>query len=104
MGVWQMLTSSGGRSMLTVADRGRGVKLVKNLADVICERSLTYSESLTKFGQCPSMDTLPAVRAALIELYVLKRIILYNCDLLLFNACLLEPLICLIKKLVHWGN
>ena len=33
--------------------------------------------------------------------------ILYNFDLLLFNACLLKPLICLIKKLVlktHWGN
>ena len=36
--------------------------------------NLTYSESLTKFGQFPSMDTLPAVRAALKELYVLKRI------------------------------
>ena len=68
--------------------------------------NLTYSESLTKFGQFPSMDTLPA---ALKELYVLKRIdIVYsNFDLLLFNACLLNPLICLIKKLVlktHWGN
>ena len=33
--------------------------------------------------------------------------IMYNFDLLLFNACLLKPLICLIKKLVlktHWGN
>ena len=33
--------------------------------------------------------------------------ILYNFDLLLFNACLLKPLTCLIKKLVlktHWGN
>ena len=41
-GVWQMLTSSGGggRSMLTVADRGRGGKICQNLADVICERSL----------------------------------------------------------------
>ena len=38
--------------------------------------NLTYSESLTKFGQFPSMDTLPAVRAALIELYVLKRIVI----------------------------
>ena len=69
--------------------------------------NLTYSESLTKFGQFTSMDTLPAVRAALKELYVLKRIDLYNFDLLLFNACLLKPLICLIKKLVlktHWGN
>ena len=41
-------------------------------------------------------------------IYVLKRIdILYNFDLLLFNACLLKPLICLIKKLVlktHRGN
>ena len=36
--------------------------------------NLTYSESLTKFGQFPSMDILPAVRAALKELYVLKRI------------------------------
>ena len=32
-----MLTSSGGRSMLTVADRGG--KICQNLADVICERS-----------------------------------------------------------------
>ena len=43
-GVWQMLTSSGGggRSMLTVADRGEGGgdKICQNLADVICERSL----------------------------------------------------------------
>ena len=39
-GVWQMLTSSGGggRSMVTVADRG-GDKICQNLADVICERS-----------------------------------------------------------------
>ena len=36
--------------------------------------NLTYSESLSKFGQFPSMDTLPAVRAALKEQYVLKRI------------------------------
>ena len=38
-----MLTSSGGggRSMLTVADRGEGGgKICQNLADVICERSL----------------------------------------------------------------
>ena len=28
--------------MLTVADRGRGVKFAKNLADVICERSLRH--------------------------------------------------------------
>ena len=37
----------------------------------------------------------------------LNVLILYNFDLLLFNACLLKPLICLIKKLVlktHWGN
>ena len=39
-GVWQMLTSSGGggggRSMLTVADRGRGGgKIFQNLADVM---------------------------------------------------------------------
>ena len=44
-GVWQMLTSSGGRSMVTDADRGRpegggGGKICQNLADVICERSL----------------------------------------------------------------
>ena len=37
-------------------------------------RTKTFGESLTKFGQFPSMDTLPAVRAALKELYVLKRI------------------------------
>ena len=39
-----MLTSSGGggRSMLTVADRGEGGdKICQNLADVICERSLS---------------------------------------------------------------
>ena len=40
-----MLTSSGwgggGRSMLAVADRGEGGKICQNLADVICERSLT---------------------------------------------------------------
>ena len=44
-GVWQMLTSSGGggRSMLTVADRGEGGdKICQNLADVICERSLSF--------------------------------------------------------------
>ena len=69
--------------------------------------NLAYSESLTKFGQFPSMDTLPAVRAALKELYVLKRIDLENFDLLLFNANLLKPLTCLIEKVVlktHWGN
>ena len=33
-----MLTSSGGRSMLTDADR-EGGKISQNLADVICERS-----------------------------------------------------------------
>ena len=51
------------------------------------------------------MDTLPAVRATLKELYVLKRI--DNFDLFLFNACLLNRIICLIKKLVlktHWEN
>ena len=31
----------GVRSMLTVADRGKGGKICQNLADVICERSLT---------------------------------------------------------------
>jgi len=36
--------------------------------------NLTYVEALSKFGQFPSMKTLPAVRAALKELYVLKRI------------------------------
>ena len=36
-----MLTSSvGGRSMLTVADKGEGVKFGQIFADVICERSL----------------------------------------------------------------
>ena len=34
------MSSGGGRSMLTVADRGRGGKICQNLADVICERSL----------------------------------------------------------------
>ena len=40
-------------------------------------------------------------------IYVLKRIDIVQFDLLLFNACLLKPLICLIKKLVlktHRGN
>ena len=44
-----MLTSSGGggRSMLTVADRGEGGdKICQNLADVICERSLIAYQSL----------------------------------------------------------
>ena len=36
-----MLTSSGGRSMLTVADRGEDGKICQNLSDVICERSLS---------------------------------------------------------------
>ena len=36
--------------------------------------NLTYCEALNKFGQYPSMDTLPAVRAALKEEYVLKHI------------------------------
>ena len=31
----------GVRSMLTVAGRGRGCKIYQNLADVICERSLS---------------------------------------------------------------
>ena len=39
MGVWQMLTSSGGRSMLG----RRGNKICQNLADVICERAFTIS-------------------------------------------------------------
>ena len=38
-----MLTSSGGRSMLTVADRGKGGKICQYLADVICERSHTVN-------------------------------------------------------------
>ena len=50
------------------------------------------------------MVTAPVVRAALKELYVLKSIvkdIVYyvDIDLLLFIACSLKPLICLIKKL-----
>ena len=32
--------------------------------------NLTYCEALNKFGQYKSMDTLPAVRAALKEVYV----------------------------------
>ena len=42
-GVWQMLTSSGGRLKQTVADRGKGGggKICQNLADVIFERSLS---------------------------------------------------------------
>ena len=37
--------------------------------------NLTYSESLTKFGQFPSIVyTLTAVRVGLKEIYVLKRI------------------------------
>ena len=37
-GVWQILTSSGGSLN---ADRGEGGKNCQNLADVICERSLS---------------------------------------------------------------
>ena len=58
-GVWQMLTSSGGgggRSMLTVADRGRGGgKICQNLADVICERSLIKQSAF--FNPLPSVIT-----------------------------------------------
>ena len=32
--------------MLTVADRGKGGKIFQNLADVICERSLTTANLL----------------------------------------------------------
>ena len=39
-----MLTSSVGRSMLTVADKGEGGQICQNLADVICERSLRERE------------------------------------------------------------
>ena len=43
-----MLTSSGGFSMLTVADRGKGGKICQNLADVILiyERSLCNRQTL----------------------------------------------------------
>ena len=49
-----MLTSSGGggRSMLTVADRGEG-GICQNLADVICERSLM---KIIFFGQYSYFD------------------------------------------------
>ena len=37
--------------------------------------NLTHSDVLTKFGKVPRMDTMVAVRGALInELYVLKNI------------------------------
>ena len=43
-----MLTSSGGRLMLTVADRGRAVgKICQNLADVICEIQINDIEICT---------------------------------------------------------
>ena len=51
-GVLQMLMSSeggGGRSMLTVAGRGRG-KICQNLADVICERSLRFTSFALEFS------------------------------------------------------
>ena len=35
--------------------------------------SLTYRAALTRFGREPRMETLPAVRAALKELYILKH-------------------------------
>ena len=40
-----VIRGGGGRSMLTVADRGRGGKICQNLADVICERSLWFKAS-----------------------------------------------------------
>ena len=40
-----MLTSSGGRSVLT---EGRGGKICQNLADVLCERSHTRYLHLTR--------------------------------------------------------
>ena len=43
-----VIRGGGGRSMLTVADRGGGGgdKICQNLADVICERSLIAYQSL----------------------------------------------------------
>ena len=47
-----MPTSSGGggRSMLTVADRGEGGggKICQNLADVICERYCSWGADATR--------------------------------------------------------
>ena len=46
----------GGRSMLTVADRGEGGEICQNLADVICERSLSefniLKSSILALYQC----------------------------------------------------
>ena len=53
--------------------------------------NLTYRAALTRFGRVPQMDTLSAVRAALIEMYILKLIsMLCNSDLaiLLLIVCL----------------
>ena len=51
--------------------------------------NLTYRAALTRFGRIPQIDTLPAARAALKELYILKLIpMLCNSDLvilLLYN-------------------
>ena len=38
------------------------------------EANLTYRAALTRFGKDPRMETLPAVRAALKELFILKHI------------------------------
>ena len=46
-----LTTSGGGRSMLTVADRGEGGKICQNIADVICERSLCPSIFIVLMGK-----------------------------------------------------
>ena len=53
--------------------------------------NLTYKAALTRVGRDPQMGTLPALRAALKELYILKHIsMLCNSDLvmLLLTLCL----------------
>ena len=80
-----MLTSSGGggggggRSMLTVADRGRGDKICQNLADVICERSHNNTIRLTIQHKARRAHylCLQVVSAALY--CIVRRIVLLRC-------------------------
>ena len=58
-----MLTSSGGRSMLTVADRGRGVKFAKILLTSYVNAPLnklmaliTLSKQLSQRVRCPCSE------------------------------------------------
>ena len=71
IGLWIMELQSYAKTCPGINARSR-----KAAALIIKHRAanLTYCEALNKFGQYPSMDTLPAVRAALKEVYVLKHI------------------------------